>query len=241
MKLSVITIVLNDPEGLKQTLESLNIISDINLESIVINGGNDKKTIEVIEDYRHLISKIVNEEDYGVYDAMNKGIKLASGDVISFLNAGDVALSNYSKDILSTISDNDYIYSGVNLISNNGKILKKIPKKLSNITEYLQRMPFSHPGLAVKSHCFKRIGHFNLKKTLTADHQWIVRLIDSDLKGIRGEFININFYLGGASMSIMSSFEMFQTAKDSGRSIIKCYIMLFYSISVYFYYRIFNR
>ena len=240
MKLRVITVVLEDPNGLYKTLESLSKINN-SIECIVVNGGSDEATNDIVKQYKHLITTLIHEKDDGVYDAMNKGIRVSSGDIITFLNAGDLALQNYIKDIISSIGQYDYLYAGVNLVSKNGNLLKKIPKKVLPNTEYLQRMPFSHPGLAVRKHCFDKIGYFDTKKKYTADHQWIVKLIKSSLTGKLGEFVNVNFYLGGTSMSFFSIFEMMQTAREGGRNIVMCYIMLLYGLVANSYYRIFNN
>lgn len=90
-KLSVITVVLNDPVGLEKTI--LSVIEQrkyfSNIEYIIVDGGSDDNTMLILDKYKNHISHCTSEPDFGIYDAMNKGIDVASGDALLFLNAGD--------------------------------------------------------------------------------------------------------------------------------------------------------
>lgn len=97
MKLSIITINLNDQNGLRQTIESVVSQTFNDYEFIIIDGGSKDGSIDVIKEYESRISKWISEPDKGIYNAMNKGIKIASGEYLHFLNAGDRLAS---KDVL---------------------------------------------------------------------------------------------------------------------------------------------
>lgn len=100
LKISIITVSLNSAQTIEETLRSVASQTQKSVEHIVIDGASKDDSLNIIERYRSGISKLVSESDRGIYDAMNKGIMLASGDVIGFLNADDVYASN---DVLSRV------------------------------------------------------------------------------------------------------------------------------------------
>jgi glycosyltransferase involved in cell wall biosynthesis len=89
LKISIITISFNAKATIEKTLQSVANQSHKNIEHIIIDGGSKDNTLEICNSFPH-ISKIISEPDKGVYDAFNKGLKLATGDIIGFLNADDV-------------------------------------------------------------------------------------------------------------------------------------------------------
>ena len=93
-KISIVTVVLNDAENIVKTVNSISGLIYNNIEYIVIDGGSTDGTLVIINNYKDLIDKHVSEKDDGLYDAMNKGIELASGEWIIFMNAGDVFSAN---------------------------------------------------------------------------------------------------------------------------------------------------
>ena len=99
-KITIITVVFNASEGIKKTLKSIFSQSYKNIEIIVIDGGSTDGTIDIISDYSQYIDYFISEQDYGIYDAMNKGIRVATGEWICFMNSGDIF---YSKDTVSNI------------------------------------------------------------------------------------------------------------------------------------------
>ena len=103
-KFSIITVVKNDPGNLEITLKSILDQECSNYELIVIDGNSGDETLKVLKKYRNNIDVLITEPDKGIYDAMNKGIKLANGEWLHFLNAGD---SYFSKDVLNKIASFD--------------------------------------------------------------------------------------------------------------------------------------
>jgi glycosyltransferase involved in cell wall biosynthesis len=226
--LSIITVVLNDRDGLEKTLNSLMNEDKNNYEHILIDGGSVDGTVEYIKTRFDRIDCLVSEPDKGIYDAMNKGVGLASGAVISFLNAGDLALNGYVSCAEKCTSGIDYCYSGIKI---SGKSLKSfIPKKISSRTEFLQSMPFPHPGLFAKKDLFYEIGFFNLNKKITADHEWVVRLINADKNGIQIEQESVKFQLDGLSLSYRTPIEMFQTALVNKRGKFHAFVRMLYGM-----------
>ena len=93
MKISIITVTYNSANTIKDTLESIKNQDYSDIEHIIIDGGSKDRTLEIINQYAH-VSKVISESDKGIYDAMNKGLKLATGEVIGILNSDDFYSSN---------------------------------------------------------------------------------------------------------------------------------------------------
>lgn len=113
-KVSIITVCYNDKENLIKTIKSVLSQTYTNIEYIVVDGGSTDGTKEVLAQYEKDVSKCVSEKDMGIYDAMNKGIRMATGDWLNFMNAGDVFASNdvIEKIVSSGLMDEcSFIYS----------------------------------------------------------------------------------------------------------------------------------
>jgi len=240
MFFSLITVTYQDKIGLKKTLKSLSQLDKSVFEHIIIDGGSQFQISEFLKDYSHRIDFWLSETDKGIYDAMNKGLKLVSNqnNIVSFLNSGDIALPNYFKEPkINFIQDKDLDYSyGSIVISGEKKEQTYKPKLLEKKSEILQKMPFPHPSLFVKKKIFSKIGDFNINKKITADHEWCVRLIKSGAKGKRFENPVVKFGLGGASLKLSAQFEVFQTALKYDRNIIIATIFLVRQLITRFYY-----
>lgn len=108
-KISIITIVFNDAKGLEKTIQNVINQTYDNIEYIIIDGGSTDGTIEVIKRYEDKISRWVSEPDKGIYDAMNKGVNLASGDWMNFMNAGDGFFDTSIVEKVVPLLDNDML------------------------------------------------------------------------------------------------------------------------------------
>lgn len=106
IKLSIITVNLNNAIGLKETAQSIQRLKYQYHEWLVIDGASTDSSLQVIQEYKNSITKFVSERDSGIYNAMNKGVRMASGNIILFLNSGDIFSENTSLDFL-----NEYSYS----------------------------------------------------------------------------------------------------------------------------------
>src|SRR6185503_11463008 len=90
MKVSIITVCRNSAATIEQTIQSVIEQSYTNLEFIIIDGGSSDQTLSIVNKYQHKITKVISEKDNGIFDAMNKGINLATGEIIGILNSDDV-------------------------------------------------------------------------------------------------------------------------------------------------------
>ncbi len=176
--ISIITITYNDYDGLKRTLSS---IPDYDfIESVVINGGSDKSTLEHLSSHR---GKVINEKDEGIADAFNKGITNSSGNSIMFLNSGDELIEpgylEESEEVLIKNSEVDFIHSNLLLIDSIGTELYMKPP-LCNLGRGL---PYLHPTMVVRKSVFDQIGLFNKDFKIAMDFDFIVRLEKKKYKG----------------------------------------------------------
>lgn len=122
MKVSIITVVWNNADTIKDAIESVLNQTYKNIEYIIVDGGSTDGTIEIIQSYGNKISKFISEKDEGIYDAMNKGIKLATGDIVGILNSDDFYKSN---DVIETVvrefisKDIDCLYGDLEYVDKN--------------------------------------------------------------------------------------------------------------------------
>ena len=99
--LSIITVVKNDEQNIQKTIKSIISQKNINYEYIIIDGKSTDNTLKKIRKYKSKINKIISRKDNGIYDAMNKGLKVANGDVIVFCNSGDFFCRTLTKKTIS--------------------------------------------------------------------------------------------------------------------------------------------
>jgi glycosyltransferase involved in cell wall biosynthesis len=179
MKLSIITIVLNDKQNIEKTIESI-LSQDIELEYILIDGVSTDGTLDVIEKYKNKIDVLVSEKDSGIYNAMNKAVELASGEWLCFMNSGDVF---YDSGVLGTIEktlDNrfDVVYGDWEV--RYACRAKKV-KASKNIHHIWKGMLFSHQSCFVKKELLKKY-KFNEKNPITSDFELFYKLYKNNKK-----------------------------------------------------------
>ena len=169
IKLSIITVVYNDKSNIEETIRSVIYQTYTNIEYIIIDGGSTDGTIDIIKKYKDKIDYFISEKDNGIYDAMNKGIRIATGNYINFMNSGD---RFNSLDILKLITDqidstDDVIY-GNHIVYYDPQIYGDFQRTViasKNLDNIWKGMPFSHQSCFVKTEIMKNIGfnYSNLK------------------------------------------------------------------------------
>ena len=177
IKFSIVTIVLNDPSGIMETMVSVTGQLYSNYEHLIIDGGSSDPTLEVVQSLKTPRTIIKSERDNGIYDAMNKGVALSRGDFIIFMNAGD---SFYDEKVLLQLSnivkDDKSIYFG----SYFNKTKKKIIKSSTKGLEFLSELSFNHQSainprtifnLRVFSTKFKILGDLEFYKDLSDNYK----------------------------------------------------------------------
>ena len=206
--ISIITATFNSAKTLKDTIQSVLRQTNKDFEYLIIDGGSTDETIDIVKSYESEFSgrlKWVSEKDHGIYDAMNKGIKMASGDVVGILNSDDYFTSD---DILQTVDNAfksheiDAIYGDIHFIRDGN------PQKC--VRYYSSRMfrPFwlrfgfmpAHPSFYCKREIFDKAGLYSLDYKIGADYEMMVRLFKRHK--IKSLYVNKDFVTmrtGGAS------------------------------------------
>lgn len=198
----IITITFNAEETLERTILSVLEQNYPHKEHIVIDGASKDATLDIIQKYRNQLSQVISEKDSGLYDAMNKGLKMASGDYICFLNAGD---KFHSKDTLSSIAqslsdkdeDMDVLYGETNIVDDEGKFLRarhhRAPDSLS-WTSFKKGMLVCHQAFFASTK-FKDIT-YDLRYRYSADYDWCIRILKAS-RNIHNTHLTLIDYLDG--------------------------------------------
>lgn len=179
MILSIITIVYNDLTGLTRTVESVQPYSkEKYIEYIVIDGDSTDGSKEYLQNLE-FIDILISEKDNGIYDAMNKGIEVASGSYLIFMNSGDYFLNNLNfKEIFSKNSYPDIILGQVIRFDHNGNYIFKQVRR-EPITKILFRVsPPCHQAMFIRKYLFKQIGLYDLQYRLCADNFWYIQYLN---------------------------------------------------------------
>lgn len=170
MKISIITINFNNAKGLEKTIKSVVSQSFKPLEYIVIDGGSTDTSTQIIHQFSQNIDYSVSEKDKGIYHAMNKGIKAATGQYILFLNSGDIFFdADTVSSVFSKNLDTDYIFGHMILDCGKRKIRQTIPKKLTFYHLYTHTL--FHQSMFVKKQVFEQYGYYDETVKITADWQ----------------------------------------------------------------------
>lgn len=190
---SIITVCLNSQKHIRQTIESVLNQTYINIEYIIIDGGSTDCTLDIIKEYEPKFNgrlKWVSEKDDGIYNAMNKGIKLASGDLVGIINSDDwyendaveIIIAEYEKN-----QDIGFFYGNLLVVDEDELVSVSIPKKDLRNYSCNQWMPLGHPTAFVKNNVYSKFGGFNTKYKIAADHEFILRCAT---KGIQFKYID---------------------------------------------------
>jgi len=183
MKISIITVCLNSAETIEDTIKSVLSQGYKNIEYIIIDGGSTDGTINIINKYKKQITEIVSEADESIYHAMNKGIRLSTGDIIATLNSDDLyADETIVSRMVELIQENglDAAYGDLAYIDpNNSDYVTRFWKA----GEY-KRGAFSHgwviphPTFFCRKQVFERFGYFNDKLQIAADFELMLRFVE---------------------------------------------------------------
>lgn len=181
-KISIITVCYNSEKTIEDTILSVINQTYKNLEYIVIDGKSTDNTLAIINKYKENISLIVSEKDNGIYDAINKGINLATGDIVGNLNSDDFYTDNHViEDVVNQLqhTKSDGLYADLYYVD--GKNINKITRHWKS-NEYKKGMFLKgwmppHPTFFVKKEVYQKYGKFNLEFTSAADYEIMLRFI----------------------------------------------------------------
>lgn len=182
MKCSIITVSYNAVNTIEDTINSVISQSYQDIEYIIIDGNSADGTIDIIKKYEHKISKWISEKDNGIYDAMNKGIQFASGDIIGILNADDIYADNtiVEKIIKEFYNSNaDALYGDLKYVlqTDLNKTIRYWKSGSYKEGKFLMGWMPPHPTFFVKKEIYNRLGTYRLDMPTAADYELMLRFI----------------------------------------------------------------
>lgn len=206
MKISIITATFNSAATVADCISSVNEQSHDNIEHIIVDGVSKDKTLEVINSISNRVVKIISEPDKGIYDAMNKGIQQATGDIIGILNSDDLYINeNVISDINKAFESDDSLDA---VHTNLYYVRYSNPEQIVRhwITGEFTSGSFSHgwhpahPTLFVRKRVYEQYGLFDLNYALAADFEFMLRIFEK--YGINSKYLpitTVRMRLGGAT------------------------------------------
>jgi glycosyltransferase involved in cell wall biosynthesis len=212
LKISIITVSYNSAATIRDTIESVLSQGYKDIEYIVVDGASKDSTMTIVNEYSDRISKIVSEPDKGIYDAMNKGISLATGDVIGILNSDDFYETNEVIDsvVKSFVSSPDSQLIFGDIVFVNADDLNTVTRFYGAGHFRAWKLRFGwmppHPATFVRAEAYKITGPYSVKYKISADYEMFVRLLlVHKLKFVRLDKILVRMRAGGVSTSGVKS------------------------------------
>ncbi len=233
---SIITVVRNDAVRLQQTIASISRFKGTQTEFIVIDGASSDDTCDVIASNTRLIDRVTSEPDHGIYDAMNKGIALARGRYLLFLNAGDELLIDVEQIVTAQSDSPVLIYGRANMIAPDGTIRYIQGKRLKSLRRFLKGMPVCHQAILYRRDAMLQ---YDLRFKVISDRVLTYHIVRTHgLAATR--FINcifVNYFDGGFSGNY--PFKLLRDEENIFfRSVGKSYYITIKNINALFKYKI---
>lgn len=219
---SVITVCYNSCSTIGRTVKSVLEQSYENIEYIVIDGASNDNTVEIVNGFQNAFKEkfnrtilVVSEPDQGIYNAMNKGIKLASGAFIGILNSDDTYEPDAVSRVIREASDNplQICYGGINIYEDN---------RLESIVflshEFMEQRMIAHPACFVSKKVYEIFGAFNERYQSAADYEFMLRVYDKKEITFTKIYEPLaNFYLGGKSTTCAGYQDKLKMLYETGR------------------------
>lgn len=182
MKVSLITICYNSAATIEDTIRSVLSQNYRDIEYIVVDGGSSDNTMDIVRSYADRIHRIISEPDKGIYDAMNKGVALASGDIVGILNSDDFYADNaVISDIVKRFRESsaEGVYADLVYVDrdNVSSILRSWKAGPYHPGHFLKGWMPPHPTFFVKKECYNTYGSYNLELRSAADYELMLRFI----------------------------------------------------------------
>ena len=183
MKVSIITPVYNNKEFIEDCMKNILEQSYEDIEYIIVDGGSTDGSLEVIEKYKDKISKFISEKDNGIYDGMNKGIKMATGEIVGILNSDDFyASNNVIEKVVKTFEKGncDCLWGDLVYVDYKGtdRIMRNWKSSEYKKGQFRRGWMPPHPTFFVKKWVYEKYGLFNLDFSIAADYELMLRFLE---------------------------------------------------------------
>jgi glycosyltransferase involved in cell wall biosynthesis len=224
MKITIITVTYNSEKYLENTILSVLNQTYKNIEYIIIDGGSTDRTISIIEKYANFITTWISEKDVGIYDAMNKGIRNSTGDVIGFLNSDDIFFDNDTiENIANSFNINiECVFGDIVFVDsvNTNKITRHYSAKNFKLHHFSYGHMPPHPSFYALKTLYEKVGFFKVNYKIAADFDFILRSLL--IKKSNYEYLNqiiVRMRSGGISSSIKNKIllnkELLRSCKEN--------------------------
>tara|TARA_R110000850_G_scaffold62235_2_gene141827 strand:- start:287 stop:1030 length:744 start_codon:yes stop_codon:yes gene_type:complete len=203
MKVSIITVCFNSESTIEDTLQSVASQTYPDIEYIVVDGLSTDGTNDIVKKYSDIVAVHISEKDKGLYDAMNKGIQRATGDVVGILNSDDVFFDEtIIQQVVDGFKDNDCLYADVGFYK--GEILDVKVRHYSSqgfsVQKLARGMMPAHPSLYIRRGLFEQVGYYSQSYRIASDFDMVARLFS--VRNFKSSYIPSEFVkmrLGGIS------------------------------------------
>lgn len=207
MKISIITVCYNSAKFIRTAIESVLKQSYHNIEYIIVDGESSDGTLDIINSYAEGVTTLISESDKGIYDAMNKGVAIATGDYIAFLNSDDFYVSeNAISQVVAALSTSktDCIFANINYVKmeESSQVVRKWRTGPFIKSGFQKGWHPAHPTFIVKREIYERCGNFDLSFSLAADFELMLRYLERySISHAYLDEVLIHMRLGGATSS----------------------------------------
>lgn len=214
LKISIVTVCFNSGKTIEDTIRSVLKQKYTNYEYIIIDGKSTDNTLDIVKKYEPKFKgkmKVISEKDKGLYDAMNKGIKLSSGDIIGTINSDDILGDEYVfNKIVDNFDDSTEVVYG-DVIYKDSTLTKSIRYYISGERKGFSWCP-AHPTMYIRKEVFDKVGYYNLKYKVGADYDMMTRLNKSNINFKYIKEYLVYMRLGGASNGLKGYLNGFKDA-----------------------------
>ena len=182
MKVSIITVSFNSAKTIADTIDSVLSQDFPEIEYIIVDGCSTDGTVDIIRQNENCISQWVSEKDQGMYDAMNKGIAMATGDVIGILNSDDVYMNTHAiSDLMHLMQsqNTEVVFADLILVdsSNQNKVIRYYDSGRFHPSKFKFGWMPAHPTVFVKRELYQRVGKFSTTYQIAADYEMLIRML----------------------------------------------------------------
>lgn len=200
---SIVISTLNCAPALTKTLDSISQESWPEIEVIIADGGSRDGTLDLIVENAHRITRWMSARDSGIAQGFNRGIAMATGDIIQITNAGDYyAQGHISRvvDLLAASPKAGFVYGDVIMVDSDGQVTRRARGVPDLKNRYLDSMALaSHPAMAVRMSTYERVGLFNEDLSMAMDYEWLIRCLKVGIEGVYSDSLVVRMAEGGKS------------------------------------------